>query len=154
RLDAGLGPGYYQLEVADQSITLAVAPQTCFRLDDIVEEPRLWGLAVQLYGLRRQGDSGIGDTGAVRALASAAARYGADAIALSPVHALFAADAKHFSPYSPSSRLFLNPLLVDPADVFGADRVAAAKLAATSGATNLETGDLIDWPATAANKFA
>jgi 4-alpha-glucanotransferase len=154
RLDAGLEPGYYQLEVADQSITLAVAPQTCFRLGDIVEEPRLWGLAVQLYGLRRQGDSGIGDTGAVRALVSAAARYGADAIALSPVHALFAADAKHFSPYSPSSRLFLNPLLVDPAAVFGADRVAAATLAATSGATNLETGDLIDWPATAANKFA
>ena len=156
RLDSGLGPGYHQLEIADRSTTLAVAPRTCFRLGDIVEEPRLWGLSVQLYGLRRQGDGGIGDTGAVRALASAAARYGADAIALSPLHALFAADPKHFGPYSPSSRLFLNPLPADPADVFGADRVAAAKLAArpTSEVTNLETADLIDWPAAAANKFA
>ena len=52
---------------------------------------------------------------------------GADAIALSPTHSLFAADPSHFGPYSPSSRLFLNPLFADPALVFGAARVAAAR---------------------------
>ena len=81
------------------------------RCDDIAPARRLWGLAVQLYSLRRAGDGGIGDTGAVRDLAEAAARAGADALALSPTHSLFAADPAHFGPYSPSSRLFLNPLL-------------------------------------------
>ena len=48
----------------------------------------------------------------------------ADAIALSPTHSLFAADPSHFGPYSPSSRLFLNPLFADPTLVFGAMHVA------------------------------
>ena len=56
-----------------------------------------------------------------------AAREGADAIALSPTHSLFAADPTHYGPYSPSSRLFLNPLYADPAAVFGAERVAALR---------------------------
>ena len=56
---------------------------------------------------------------------ASAAREGADAIALSPTHSLFAADPAHYGPYSPSSRLFLNPLYADPATVFGAERVAA-----------------------------
>ena len=59
--------------------------------------------------------------GAVRDLAEAAARQGADAVALSPVHGLFAADPARYGPYSPSSRLFLNPLYADPAVVFGAE---------------------------------
>ena len=71
----------------------------------------MWGVAAQIYGLRRVGDGGIGDAGAVRDLAQAAARQGADAVALSPVHSLFAADPARYGPYSPSSRLFLNPLL-------------------------------------------
>ena len=68
----------------------------------------------------------FGDAGALADLVESAAREGADAIALSPTHSLFAADPSHFGPYSPSSRLFLNPLFADPALVFGAARVAAA----------------------------
>ena len=52
----------------------------------------------QIYGLRRAGDGGIGDAGAVRDLAEAAARHGADAVALSPVHSLFAADPARYGP--------------------------------------------------------
>ena len=51
----------------------------------------MWGVAAQVYSLRRAGDGGIGDAGAVRDLAEAAARHGADAVALSPVHSLFPA---------------------------------------------------------------
>ena len=38
---------------------------------------------------------------------------------LSPTHSLFGADSAHYGPYSPSNRLFLNPLYADPAIVFG-----------------------------------
>ena len=120
-------PGYHRLRFANREITLAVAPPRCLTLGDIAPGARLWGLAVQLYSLRRPDDDGFGDAGALADLVKSAAREGADAIALSPTHSLFAADPSHFGPYSPSSRLFLNPLFADPTLVFGAARVAAAR---------------------------
>ena len=145
-------PGYHQLRLGDRALTLAVAPRRCVTVDDIAPNQRLWGLAVQLHGLRRAGDGGIGDTTALQALAASARQYGADAVALSPTHSLFPADPSRYGPYSPSSRLFLNPLLADPVDVFGASRVAAAKTAIRAGG-QLEDSILIDWPAAARAKF-
>jgi len=146
-------PGYHRLRFGDHELTLAVAPRRCVTVNDIAPNERLWGLAVQLYGLRRAGDGGIGDTTALQALAKSAARYGADAIALSPTHSLFAADPSRYGPYSPSSRLFLNPLFADPADAFGAQRVAAA-MAATEDRGQADHSALIDWPAAARGKYA
>src|SRR6185312_9137061 len=100
---------------------------------DIAPGERLWGLAVQIYSLRRPGDLGIGDTTAVAALARSAAEYGADALALSPAHSLFPGDHTRFGPYSPSSRLFLNPLLIDAGSEEGESESA-----------------LIDWPSASA----
>jgi 4-alpha-glucanotransferase len=149
-------PGYHQLQFGEQTITLAVAPKKCFTVEDAAPDSRLWGLAVQLYGLRRRSDGAIGDTSCICALASGAAQHGADAIVLSPVHALFSADQSRYEPYSPSSRLFLNPLHADPSVLFGADHVAAAIDATGLSAkwARLEAADLIDWPAAAANKLA
>jgi 4-alpha-glucanotransferase len=144
-------PGYHRLGFGEHELTLAVAPQRCVTVNDIAPTERLWGLAVQLYGLRRAADGGIGDTTALRALTTSARRYGADAIALSPTHSLFPADLSRYGPYSPSSRLFLNPLFADPADVFGAQRVAAA---AVDDRRQVDDAALIDWPAAAASKYA
>ena len=144
-------PGYHRLRFADREITLAVAPARCLTLEEVGAGRRMWGVAAQIYGLRRAGDGGIGDAGAVRDLAEAAARHGADAVALSPVHGLFAADPARYGPYSPSSRLFFNPLYADPAAVFGADRVAART---PPGREALEEAPLIDWLAAGAAKFA
>ena len=146
-------PGYHRLCLGDGELTLAVAPRCCVTVNDIAPIERLWGLAVQLYGLRRAGDGGIGDTTALRALATSARRHGADAIALSPTHSLFPADLSRYGPYSPSSRLFLNPLYADPADALGAQRVLAAKAAVCDG-EQLEYSSLIDWPAAARAKYA
>jgi 4-alpha-glucanotransferase len=146
-------PGYHRLRFGGRELTLAVAPRRCITINDIAPNERLWGLAVQLYGLRRAGDGGIGDTTALRALTNSARRYGADAIALSPTHSLFPADPSRYGPYSPSSRLFLNPLFADPADVFGAPRVEAAKTV-IGDYEQLEDGALIDWPAAARGKYA
>ncbi len=118
--------GYHRLVSAADTITLAVAPRAAPRLTK-----RRWGLAVQLYGLRGSGP--IGDFAALAEFARHAAVAGADALAISPVHALFAADPARYSPYSPSSRTFLNPLYA-----------AAGAPPADDG------GALIDWPSAAA----
>jgi 4-alpha-glucanotransferase len=150
-----LGPtldrcGYHKLRFADRELTVAVAPSRCITLEERGAGKRMWGVAAQIYSLPRSGDGGIGDATAVRQLAEAAAKRGVDAVALSPVHSLFAADLGHYGPYSPSSRLFLNALYADPAVLFGAERVArhAVPTADDGGA------DLIDWPRAAQAKFA
>ena len=140
--------GYHRLQLHDREVTLAVAPSRCFGLDEVARGGRMWGLAAQIYGLRRRGDGGIGDSRGIADLARAAGRAGADAVALSPTHALFSAEPERFGPYSPSSRLFLNPLLADPAVLFGQGRVAAAVRAAGVGEAlqRCESLTLVDWP--------
>jgi 4-alpha-glucanotransferase len=137
--------GYHRLRFAGREITLAVAPPRCVTLQDIGGGRRMWGVAAQVYGLRRAGDGGIGDAGAVRELAEAAARHGADAVALSPLHSLFPHDPARYGPYSPSSRLFLNPLYADPSATFDSSVVSD---------DTLERAALIDWSAAGAAKFA
>lgn len=146
--------GYHRLRVGAHETVLAVAPQRCLTLDERAAGRRLWGVAAQVYALSRPGDGGIGDAGGVAALARAAASHGADAVALSPVHSLFAADPSRYGPYSPSSRLFLNPLLADPALVLGEARIAALRFGTEREATAPPAGGLVDWPRAAAAKFA
>jgi 4-alpha-glucanotransferase len=143
-------PGYHRLRFADREVTLAVAPPRCLTLEEVGGGQRMWGVAAQIYSLRREGDGGIGDAGAVRDLAQRAAAQGADAVALSPVHSLFASDPARCGPYSPSSRLFLNPLCADPCLVFPAERVAACRAAGTEG---FEHAALIDWQGAGTAKF-
>lgn len=148
--------GYHTLEIGQTRLTLAIAPPRCMTVEDIAPGERLAGLAVQTYGLRRAGDCGIGDMGSVSALARRAGVLGIAALSLSPAHALFAADHSHFSPYSPSNRLFYNPLLADAAAAFGSERVERARTAAGLDAVagELESASLIDWPKASENKFA
>jgi 4-alpha-glucanotransferase len=138
-------PGYHTLHYADREVTIAVAPARCVTIGDIAPGQKLWGIAVQLYSLKRPHDGGIGDTTALAILAQEAAKQGADAVALSPTHSLFPGDATRFGPYSPSSRLFLNPLLIDPATVLGEYQVEAE---------TEPDQPLIDWPSAANRKYA
>lgn len=151
-------PGYHVLEAGDTLLTIAVAPQRCFGVADAAGtgDARLWGLAVQLYGLRRAGDMGIGDFSALSQLAVKAADQGASALVLSPVHASFSADPHHFSPYAPSSRQFLNPLHADPRVVFGGPAVeaAVASLDRDGEIASLERGAMVDWPVAGPIKLA
>ena len=110
------------------------------------------GLAAQIYGLRSEGDCGAGHFGAVAQLAESAAGRGADLVALSPAHALFLADENHYTPYSPSSRLFYNAHYADPVDIFGRERVAAN--AARVDADANDSSNLIDWPRAARARIA
>jgi 4-alpha-glucanotransferase len=142
-------PGYHQLRHDDREVTLAVAPPRCLSLAEVLANRKSWGLAVQTYSLRRAGAGGVGDTSALTELLQTAASFGADAIALSPAHSLFPHDLTRYGPYSPSNRLFLNPLLADPSAVLGDARVDAANTA-----DETPEGSLIDWPKVAGQKFA
>jgi 4-alpha-glucanotransferase len=156
RVPAIAETGYHRLLIGDRDIVLAVAPARCRTIDDAVPDARLWGLAAQVYSLRQPGDAGIGDAAGIAALAETAGRRGADALALSPLHALFTANPARFGPYSPSTRLFLNPLHAAPGLVFGAEHVARAMADASLGETfaRLEALKLIDWPAAAAARLS
>ncbi|KND55061.1 4-alpha-glucanotransferase (amylomaltase) [Candidatus Paraburkholderia kirkii] len=149
-------PGYHTLVVNDHRTTLAVAPARCYTIDDAwrtlhedaAHAPPLWGVAAQVYGLRRNGDGGIGDFTALASLATQTAKRGSHAVAISPMHAMFSAEPGKFSPYSPSSRLFLNIAHVDPAAVLGAPaaRAAIEKAGVAGDLAALEGLTLIDWP--------
>lgn len=74
---------------------------------------RSWILAVQLYGVRSERNWGIGDFTDLQDLIKLAASSGAGGVGLNPLHALFDDRPAECSPYSPNSRLFLNPLYID-----------------------------------------
>lgn len=154
-------PGYHTLTVNDRQIRLAVAPPRCYTVRDALAELRgpgrtnarggghaRWGIAVQAYALRRPNDGGIGDYTALADFARRAAAHGADALAVSPLHAMFSAEPAKSSPYSPSSRRFLNALHIDAAAVFGeaAMRAAIDALRLADELARLEALPLVDWP--------
>lgn len=156
-LPAGLPPGYHQVEINGQRFTLAVAPTRCFSLTDALNTPtpRCWGISAQLYSLRRHGDGGFGDCLALEQLARSAAERGADALAISPLHAMFASDTQRYSPYSPSSRLWLNSLYASPAALLGERAVCMAieTLGLEETLEQLEQQALIDWPQAASARY-
>jgi 4-alpha-glucanotransferase len=110
----GLPEGTYGLHLTDASLLteeapLIVAPPRAFDGDF----DRCWLLAVQLYGVRSERNWGIGDFTDLEGLIELAASLGADGVGLNPLHALFDDRPDDVSPYSPNSRLFLNPLYID-----------------------------------------
>ena len=150
--------GYHRVQLDDQQFTLAVAPTHCFSIADALHQtaPRAWGVSVQLYSLHRHGDGGFGDTQALETLLQAVGERGADALAISPLHAMFSSAPKHYSPYSPSSRLFLNSLYAAPASILGHEALNRA-IDATGlrdELQRLEQLPLIDWPAVTKAKQA
>jgi len=113
-------PGYHRLEFAGNFSTIAVAPRRAYTLADAGGGEKLWGLTVQVYGLRRHHDGGIGDFLSLEQFCGRAARAGADAIGISPVHALFSSDVTRFGPYAPSNRAAINVLHIAH-DIAGPD---------------------------------
>jgi len=73
---------------------------------------KAWGLSVQLYEIRSGRNWGIGDFEDLAGLCRIAAEAGADFVGVNPLHALFLSEPSKCSPFSPSNRLFLNPLYI------------------------------------------
>jgi glycogen operon protein len=98
---------------------LTVAPKRCFLPPGLSSGRRAFGVAAQLYALRRNGDQGIGDFTTLGELSELAAKAGASTVGLNPLHALPSSDRERVSPYYPSDRRFLDPLYIDVAALQG-----------------------------------
>ncbi len=92
---------------------LPASPERCYQPAALGAGKRLWGLTVQLYGVRSQRNWGMGDFTDLRNLLEFTAAAGGDVVGVNPLHALFPDNPAHISPYSPSHRGFLNVLYID-----------------------------------------
>ena len=113
-----LPPGYHRLaigagELALGETLLIVTPARCYCPPSLDNGGRQWGFAVQLYGLRSERNWGIGDFTDLATACEHSAAAGASFVGVNPLHALFPHNPAHASPYSPSSRLFLNIFYLD-----------------------------------------
>jgi len=140
-------PGYHIVRTAQGDFTVATAPERCITFADLNGGAAGWGLAAQIYSLRSEGDGGIGNFAGVAALGRSAASRGADALAISPVHALYGAEPTLFSPYSPSTRLFYNPLHADPTAAMPVELIqdVIAKLGLAEDMAKLSSLPQVDW---------
>lgn len=115
--------GYHKLVVSRKrrkkpyEMTLIITPKACYKHNPIEEGKKLWGPSVQLYTLRTQHNWGIGDFGDLKQLVADIASRGGDFVGLNPIHSLFPANPEGASPYSPSSRRWLNILYIDVSSV-------------------------------------
>ncbi len=112
-----LSLGYHQLFLKERTLRaetlVVVAPATCHEPKELAQGKKIWGSSVQLYTIRTEHDWGMGDFSSLKYLATELADQGANIIGLNPIHALYSANPHHCSPYSPSSRNFINPLYLD-----------------------------------------
>ncbi|MDP8986384.1 MAG: 4-alpha-glucanotransferase [Pseudomonadota bacterium] len=135
-LPADLPPGYHHLEVKLANVvsrcSLVLAPPQCYEPAAIAQGRRLWGVAVQLYTVRSGENWGIGDFADLAQLIRWLAPRGAGFIGLNPLHALAPADPQRSSPYSASSRHFLNVMYI---------AVPAVPEFAASGAARARAGE-------------
>ncbi len=133
----------------DPGEVMPVAPPgvRCF-VPPWLRRGRAWGLAAQLYAVRSARNHGIGDFRDLADLCRRAAPLGADFVGVNPLHALFLSAPERASPFSPSSRRFLNPLYIALEDVPGHDPgdVDPAAVEAARGT------DAVDYAAVAAVK--
>ncbi len=117
-IEAELPQGYHQIELTYRGerlvqSKLAVTPRHAY-IPAAMQQHQVWGVSSQLYSFKSSQNYGIGDVNDLHRLVDTLAEVGASAIGLNPLHQVFPHDASAISPYSPSSRLFLNWLYIHP----------------------------------------
>jgi 4-alpha-glucanotransferase len=125
-LPTDLPPGYHSLSHDSATTPVIVTPAR------LAAPPHTWGWMLQLYALRSADSCGMGDFGDLAYATRRAAADGAGFVLLNPLHAVAPGHPVPASPYSPTSRRFINPLYL---------RVSGAA-PSLSG-----SGDLIDYDA-------
>jgi 4-alpha-glucanotransferase len=155
--------GYHRLtvEVGDlppAETTMIVSPESAFVPPWLEAGDRRWGLACFLPGLRSAANWGIGDFTDLGELAAETSGMGASYIGLNPLHALFPEMPEEASPYSPSSRTFLNVLHIDVTRMDGfSDCPAIGEMMGTAAMQDwlgdILRADMIDFTAVAEKKM-
>ncbi|HEU5040377.1 MAG TPA: 4-alpha-glucanotransferase [Gemmatimonadales bacterium] len=114
-LGARPAPGYHTIRLAvsaggreyEAEQTLVVVPRAAPRVRPV------FGVIANLYTVRRERDWGVGDLSTLGALLEWTASEGGAFVGVNPLHAI-RNRGWDVSPYSPVSRLFRNPLYLDP----------------------------------------
>ncbi len=115
RLPGDLPLGYHRLHREGRSRPLIVTPPRCHLPAGL----HTFGFAVQLYSTRSRESWGIGDLADLAEIGRWARGLGAGALLVNPLHAAMPLPPVEPSPYSPSSRLFLNPIYLRPEGMAG-----------------------------------
>ena len=162
RLELPMQPlGYHRLRVTMSSEAVAdliIVPARCHLPRDC-RARRYWGISTQLYAVRSDKNWGIGDFGDLGVLTDWSAARGADVVGVNPLHALFLDAPESASPYSPSSRLFLNPLYLDVTAIadFAESETARGLANSSAIAQTLDAGrrsSFVNYSTVAATKLA
>jgi len=122
RLPDDLPVGYHRLAPKSGSsvpLRLIISPGRCHLPPGL----RIWGWSAQLYATRSRQSWGIGDLADLSRLAQWSKRLGADMVLINPLHAALPLLPQETSPYSPSSRRYLNPLYLKVEELPGAGRL-------------------------------
>ncbi len=103
------------LQAGAAGAAIAAAPRVAAPVAPAWQGPpgKWWLIATQLYGVRSERNWGHGDFSDLLALVDLAGAVGAAGVGINPIHALRDGLPQQASPYSPNSRLFLNPLYID-----------------------------------------
>lgn len=149
-----LPAGYYTLEMQAPKRTyrylLLAAPASVYEPPDLANGGRCSGVTLQLYSLKSAQNWGIGDFADLSAFMAYAGSRGLDFVGINPLHALFTAHPELASPYSPSSRVQLNPMYLAVPLVPGFDdaavQAAFAESAVQKELVRLRAADTVDYP--------
>ncbi len=108
RVPADVPLGYHTVELHDSGrrVALIVAPARCHLPSGL----RIWAWALQLYAARTRRSWGLGDFGDLARFATDVRRQGCRLLLLNPLHAATPVVPQEPSPYSPTTRRYLNPL--------------------------------------------
>lgn len=138
-LEIQLPCGYHKLALSfiDEAEPVArsryvVAPKQAYKPPAIAQGLRCWGVTVQLYSLRSERNWGVGDFTDLCYLVTKIARGGGSFVGLNPLHALYPAWPELASPYSPSSRRWINIIYIDVEAITEFPSSAAAPLASSA----------------------
>jgi len=119
-IELGVTPpeGYHTLEA-----TVSAGGGECTGTQSLIVVPRacrkvqaVFGVFANLYTVRSAGDWGVGDLSTLARLLEWTAGEGGDFVGVNPLHAL-RNRGWEVSPYSPVTRLYRNPIYLDPGPV-------------------------------------
>jgi len=119
--------GRHALRWRDTLCRITAAPPSCYLPPSMEAGQRHFGITAQTYALRHASDQGMGDFTAVAELARRASAENALWLGISPPHALHPTDRERASPYQPSDRRFLEPMLIDVSRLGASDYTDAPR---------------------------
>ena len=125
--------------------SVALAPMPAAGTCQPLPPGRHFAVVAQTFGLRHATDQGIGDYTALAQLAVAAGTNGATLVGLSPPHALMPVGRERASPYQPSDRRFLEPVLLDVTAISDLPAVKTALEQEAGLFATLRKGVLVDY---------